>query len=831
MQLNPDQTKQHINSSLAEVLISNSQFCVIVIDHQGLIHEWNPASERLLGYTREAVLGRQIFELLIPDQDANSLTARLSNRISSIQHGQPKHTTKIGLHANGQHIEVEYSSVPFEFDNQNLLLIWLRDLSETNHLKQRLNQSQQRLSAIFNNSSQVMALLSPEGKFLEVNRSGLKYLGMTRDALIGSTFWEGAWWKSNANAEKWAYQATQIHTAEEFRRSELEVKGYESTRVLDCAISALHDESGNLILWVLEGHDITERKHAEHALRESEVHHRMVLESLAESVVVQDFKGHVLSANPAAEQLLGVSLIGKRVDELPWRAIQADGTPFPPDALPWAVTWRTGQTQVNIIMGVQRPDAALIWISGNTRLLTHEGETKPYAVVSSFFDITERKELEEKLELLAHHDALTTLPNRLLFRQKLELALDNAERHGRLVAVAFMDLDRFKAINDTLGHGVGDALLVKVASRLLGSVRTGDTVARMGGDEFTLILDDIGSLEDVNKVARKVLQALIPTFQIHGHELNVTGSIGVAVYPSDGTSVETLLKHADTAMYRAKDSGKNTYRLFAPRMGDFASDRLHFEAQLRHALEHHEFQLYYQPQYHLSNNPTQEITGIEALLRWQHPQLGEISPQRFVPVLEDTDLIAPVGAWVLREACLNAVRISRRTHRQISVAVNVSAAQFPRSDFSLLVAEALENSGLNPQQLELELTESLVMQDVDAAAERMRKLRDLGVKLAIDDFGTGYSSLSHLRHLPFDILKIDKSFVIDLEQDDALVKSIIELGRNLSLQVIAEGVETKKQVEMLQKLNCARAQGFYWSKAVPFNELLKLIDANITLEF
>jgi diguanylate cyclase (GGDEF)-like protein/PAS domain S-box-containing protein len=835
MQQNSDQNNPKIGSGLAENLVINSQFCMIVIDAQGVIHEWNPAAERLLGYTRDQALERKVFELIASEEDPQVLIERLSKRLVPSEHGQVDQALRVARHANGQRIELEYSSVPFLFEGQNLLLLWLRDLNETSHLKQHLTQTQQRLGAVFNNTFQFTALLSPNGMFLEINRSALKFLGITRETVIGTPFWKGPWWNGNPISEQWAYKAVQINTDSEFRRNELEVHGfYDSYRIMDCVVNPVYNEDRQLTLWVVEGHDITERKQAQHALHDSEVHHRMVLESLAESVVVQDGEGRVLSANPASEQLLGVTssqMIGKHVNELPWHAIQADGTPFPAEALPWAVTWRTGQTQANIIMGVQRADAALVWISGNTRLLTHEGETQPYAVVSSFFDITECKELEEKLEILAHHDALTTLPNRLLFRQKLELALDNAKHHGRLVAVAFMDLDRFKAINDTLGHGVGDALLVKVANRLLGSVRLGDTVARMGGDEFTLILDDIGSLEDVNKVARKVLQALIPTFQVQGHELNITGSIGVAVYPSDGTNVETLLRHADTAMYRAKDSGKNTFRLFAPRMGDFASDRLHFEAQLRHALEHHEFQLHYQPQYHLGNdNPEQQITGIEALLRWHHPQLGDIPPQRFVPVLEDTDLIAPVGAWVLREACLNAVRISRRIDRPISVAVNVSAAQFPRSDFTLLVAEALANSGLDPQQLELELTESLVMQDVEAAAERMKKLRDLGVKLAIDDFGTGYSSLSHLRHLPFDILKIDKSFVADLESDQALVKSIIELGRNLGLQVIAEGVENQNQADLLQKLNCERAQGFLWSKAVPFNELVKLLNINPTLQ-
>jgi diguanylate cyclase (GGDEF)-like protein/PAS domain S-box-containing protein len=826
------QSTPTINSSLAEKLVTNSQFSMIVIDAQGIIREWNPAAERLLGYARDQAFGRKIFELLVSKEDPENLKERLLKRLAPSEHGQSEQAIRIATHANGKSIEIEYSSVPFVFEGENLLLLWLRDLNETSHLKKRLNQTQQHLSAVFNNTFQFTGLLSPDGTFLEINRSALKFLGITRETVIGMPFWKGPWWNGNPTSEQWAYKAVQIDTADEFRRNELEVHGfYDSSRIMDCMVSAVYNEDRQLTLWVVEGHDITERKQAQHALHKSEVHQRMVLESLAEGVVVQDSDGRVLSANPSAEQLLGVSLEemrGKRIDELPWRAIQADGMPFSVDALPWVRAWRTGQTQTTVIMGVQRPNAALVWISGSTRLLTNDGESQPYAVVSSFFDITDRKELEEKLEILAHHDTLTTLPNRLLFRKKLELALESAEHHGRLVAVAFIDLDRFKGINDTLGHGVGDALLLKVANRLLASVRNGDTVARMGGDEFTLILDDIGSLDDVNKVASKVLQALAPTFQIQGHELNITGSIGVAVYPGDGTNVETLLKHADTAMYRAKDSGKNTFRLFAPRMGDFASDRLHFEAQLRRALERHEFQVHYQPQYHL-NNQHQTITGIEALLRWHHPQQGMIPPHRFIPVLEDTDLIAPIGAWVLREACLNAVRISKRTKRPFSVAVNVSAAQFPRSDFTQLVAEALETSGLNPQQLELELTESLVMQDVDAAAARMQKLRDLGVKLAIDDFGTGYSSLSHLRRLPFDILKIDRSFIAELEQDGALVKSIIELGRNLGLEVVAEGIETENQAALLRELNCERAQGFLWSPAVPFPELVKLIDFDQTM--
>ncbi len=302
------------------MLVLNSQFSMIVLDAQGLIHEWNPAAEHLFGYARNQVLGREIFDVLVTTQTPEELKARLNIRLLSSEQRQPDQAIRVGRHANGNPIEVEYSSVPFVFKNQNMLLLWVRDLKETSHLKDRLTQSQQRLKAIFNNTAQFTALLSPEGMFLEVNRSALKFLGLTRGAVIGTPFWEGPWWNGNRLSETWAYAAVQIHTSDEFRHAELEVYGfYGSHRIIDCVVSPVFNTDLQLTLWVVEGHDITERKQAQHALRDSEVHHRAVLESLAESVVVQDSKGHVLSANLAAEQLLGVSLsqmLGRHVNEL-----------------------------------------------------------------------------------------------------------------------------------------------------------------------------------------------------------------------------------------------------------------------------------------------------------------------------------------------------------------------------------------------------------------------------------------------------------------------------------------------------------------------------------
>lgn len=438
-------------------------------------------------------------------------------------------------------------------------------------------------------------------------------------------------------------------------------------------------------------------------------------------------------------------------------------------------------------------------------------------------DVTERKNYENQLEHQANYDALTELPNRNLSQDRLGQALSYARRHGRDLAVMFIDLDHFKNINDSLGHNIGDLLLKLVSARLAGCVREGDTVARQGGDEFAVILSEIAAEEDATVVARKILKVIAEPFTIEGHELHVTGSIGIALHPKDGEDSQTLLKNADAALYRAKDMGRNNTQFYAAEMNVKAMERLMLENGLRHALERNEFVVHYQPRVGMRSG---EITGMEALVRWQHPELGLISPVRFIPVAEETGLIVPLGEWVLRTACEQNKAWQRAGLKPVCVAVNLSARQFKHQDLVQVVADILKETGIDPGYLELEMTESLIMQNVEETIATLTRLKAIGVRLAIDDFGTGYSSLSYLKRFPIDMLKIDQSFVrnITTDPDDAVIaKTIISMAHDMQLNVIAEGVETEGQKSFLRLRHCDEMQGYLFSRPVPAGEFEVLL--------
>jgi len=436
---------------------------------------------------------------------------------------------------------------------------------------------------------------------------------------------------------------------------------------------------------------------------------------------------------------------------------------------------------------------------------------------------------KDQLDHLAHHDALTDLPNRMLLQDRLKQAIELARRQGRQLAVMFMDLDRFKHINDSLGHPVGDQLLQSVAQRLLACVRHSDTISRQGGDEFVLLLSFIEHAEDAALSAQKMLASISQPHHIEGHELHINVSIGISVYPDDGRDAETLIKSADTAMYHAKESGRNNYKFFEQGMNDRAVQRQSIEADLRGALERQEFVLYYQPKINLHSGA---IVGVEALIRWRHPERGLILPTQFVSIAEDCGLILPIGRWVLREACLQA-RIWQQTELpRITVAVNTSALEFRDKDFLSNIRATLEDTCLEPIHLELELTESLLMQDAESSDSVLHALSDMGIKLAIDDFGTGYSSLSYLRQFPIDTLKIDQSFVnhmINNADDATIVSAVIGMGKSLNKQVIAEGVETPEQSAFLQGLHCDEGQGYYFGRPVTAEALTGLLKTGALL--
>jgi diguanylate cyclase (GGDEF)-like protein/PAS domain S-box-containing protein len=424
---------------------------------------------------------------------------------------------------------------------------------------------------------------------------------------------------------------------------------------------------------------------------------------------------------------------------------------------------------------------------------------------------------------LAEHDSLTGLPNRLLLNDRVGQAIALAQRDMYQVAVMFLDLDGFKHINDSLGHAIGDKLLQSIATRLTACIRAPDTVSRYAGDEFVVLLPEVRQPEDAAIVARRLLQAAAEAHFIGGHDLHVTASIGVSTYPDDGLDAETLVKNADTAMYQAKENGHQSYQFFKPAMNIRAVERQSIEEHLRRALERQEFTLYYQTKINLA---TAAIAGVEALIRWTHPTRGSVPPVQFVPIAEDSGLILPIGTWILREACAQARAWVDAGLPFRSVAVNVSAMQFQNESFLENTFEILEETGLDPRYLELELTESALMRRADLTVPVLSTLRESGIRVAVDDFGTGYSSLSYLRKFPLDALKIDSSFVRQIAaipDETAIVRAIISMGRSLNLRVIAEGVETPDQLDFLKSNQCDEAQGYYFSPPVLPQQLAKLL--------
>ena len=472
-------------------------------------------------------------------------------------------------------------------------------------------------------------------------------------------------------------------------------------------------------------------------------------------------------------------------------------------------------------------DGRVLWLQDIVHVV-QDKEGQAQRLRGVMVDISARKEMEERLEHLASHDALTGLPNRITLLDRLGQALKRAARHRRVAAVLFLDLDRFSVVNDSYGHGVGDQLLKAVAQRLSGCARAGDTTARLGGDEFVIVLEDMAHAQDTALIAQKILEQFTQQFRPEDSEAGTqefyfTTSIGISLYPGDGEDAHTLLKNADVAMYRAKKQGGNGYQFFTPEMNARARKRLNLESALHRALEQEQFVLHYQPQV---DRQTGKIDAVEALLRWNHPEQGLIAPAEFIPLLEETGLIVPVGEWVLRAACMQQCAWRDAGLSSLRVGVNLSVRQLRDGRFVDSVVRILADTGIEPGHLELEITESMVMQRVEEVIEMLRALGALGVGLAMDDFGTGYSSLAYLKRLPLGTIKIDKSFVGDIttDQDDAaIVAATIAMAHSLRLKVVAEGVETREQLDFLCERGCDAMQGYFFSKPLPAEEIPRLL--------
>lgn len=578
--------------------------------------------------------------------------------------------------------------------------------------------------------------------------------------------------------------------------------------------------------------DITERKDTEgelqrarEALFEEKERAQVTLNSIGDAVLCTDISDNVTYLNQVAETMTGWSgkeAMGRSLADV-FRII--DGTTRQPVDNPG----RRAIAENRIVELAM--DSILIRRDGfesaieDSSAPIHNRDGRVAGAVIVFHDVSESRAMAQKMSHLAQHDFLTGLPNRLLLTERFSWAIGQAQRHHKQVALLFLDMDYFKNINDSLGHLIGDQLLQSVAKRLEGCIRATDTVCRQGGDEFVILLAEIEHQQDAAQVAEKLLAALLVPHHIEGHELHITLSIGISLYPDDGTTADIVMQNADTAMYHAKEKGRNNYQFFTAEMNTRAIQRLSVENNLRRALRAGEFELHYQPKIDIASGT---MTGAEALIRWQDPDLGVIYPGQFVTIAEECGLIVPIGRWVLREACRQVQSWLDHGLQAVPVSVNISALEFRHLDFLAGVALILQETGLPSRYLELELTESILMHEAEASALVLEKLKAMGVQLAIDDFGTGYSSLSYLNRFPIDTLKIDQSFVRDIAtnaDDAAIVSAVIAMGKNLKQRVIAEGVETHEQLTFLQAQRCDEGQGFLFSYPVPAVAFARLLGA------
>jgi len=575
--------------------------------------------------------------------------------------------------------------------------------------------------------------------------------------------------------------------------------------------------------------DIGEMAHSFNALLESLQYatkrldlFAQVFENSGEAIVITDEERNIVAVNQAFTQMTGYEPA-----DVMWKnpKLLSSGRQTPEFyRTMWQSINETGRWQGEIWNRRKNGEIYPEWLSIGT-VKDEGGKVSNY--ISIFNDITHRKESEQHIQFLAHYDLLTRLPNRALFGDRILQALAAAKRSGKKVALLFLDLDRFKSINDSLGHLAGDLLLQSVATRLKSCVREMDTVCRQGGDEFMVLLTEIEKAEDAAHIAMKIVAAMSEPHHIESSHLIVTFSIGISMYPDDAADSHLLVKNADAAMYHAKEKGRNNFQFFTPDMNAEASERLALESDLRRALKQEEFLLHYQPQI---DNRSGKVVGIEALIRWQRPGCGLVSPAKFIPIAEDCGLINKIGEWVLGAACAQNKKWQDEGLLNVPVAVNISALQFHQKNFRETIAQALHKSGLEPGYLELEITEGITVKDIETTVRSLYEFKLMGVLISIDDFGTGYSSLSYLKRFPIDKLKIDQSFVRDITtdaDDAAIVQTIISMGHGLRLKVIAEGVETAEQLAFLKERDCDEIQGYYFSKPLAADEFVTYVKSQI----
>jgi len=793
-------------SRLEAMFVGSPQPLAISRWEDGRILDVNDAWVRTYGYAREDILGQRFSEIgLWVDLDARQ---RMYDAVNGT--GVVRDVECVWRKASGELVDVLFFGRRAELGGEMVLLSISMDVTERKRAERLLTESERRFSKIFHASPVPVVISEPaDGRYVEVNQAWVSFFGYARDEVLGRTPVEIGVWMSPEDRSDFAMRLAAGGSA---RNVEYRMRK-RSGEVADVLVSAdAIDLAGEqrLLTSVM---DITELKRAERQLQMSERRFRDFAEAAGEYVWETDVQGRYSYVSRRVEQVLGYA-----PEELYGRTPMDLMPPGEADRVRSLVTelFALKQPFRNLEFGAFARSGSLVWqlVSG-VPILDEAGRVLGYR--GTALDITERKRAEHRIEELATRDALTGLPNRLLLGDRLTQGLLSAQREGDLLAVLFIDLDHFKNVNDTLGHQVGDLLLKEVARRLGGVVRKGDTLSRLGGDEFVIVLEGLKSADDAGQVAQKILNALGQPFVLEGHTLSTAGSVGVAIYPTDGADATTLMRHADTAMYAAKSSGRKNYQFFSSDMNVRANERLKLEEALRGALERGELRVFYQPRVDIT---TGRLTGAEALLRWAHPEHGLLGPARFMRVVEETGMIHAFGEWVLQTAC-NQTKAWNALHGPpFAVAVNFSAKQFNQALLGR-VSDALLSSGLEPELLEIEVTESALTRNSEDSRALTSKLRELGVRIVVDDFGTGYSSMSELRRLGVHAIKIDRSFVrlMGTSQDDRIVvRAIIDMARSLQLETIAEGVERESELHLLRDMGCNEYLGNLLLPPVPASE-------------
>ncbi len=801
---------------IPEAIISHVGVGIYIVQNGTFVYI-SPFHQKLTGYSEAELIGHNSLAHVYPDDKA--IVREKAIRALKREGTEPYEYRFI--RKNGEVMWTLEMVTSIMYEGKRSTLGSFMDITDRKAMEEQTRQSEEKYRSIIEQMEEGYYETDFSGRFLFVNNAQCKILGYSREELLTM---DGILYLDEGTNEELA------RIAEEIFRTNVSVRAYDvhaikkdgSKAIHEISLSPIRDAEGNPTGLRGISRDVTNQKAMEEKIRESEERYRTIIEEMEEWYFETDLTGNLLFCN----NLLAKNL-GRPPEELAGENFQTFvkaedvGNVYQT----FHEVYKTGEPIRDFPYEILQPDGSSAFTEFSIfPKWDHEGKMVGFRGVGH--DITERKRTEEKIQYLATHDTLTGLPNRLMFNQLLSHAIEAARRHKRQLAVLFFDLDRFKIINDTLGHEAGDLLLQEVAARLRKKLRAVDVIARLGGDEFVILIEEIHNIEQAKAVAKTVLSTVIKPITVMSQECRVTASVGISFYPKDGEDEQTLMKNADIAMYFAKEEGRNNYQMYSKNIKNLSIERLSIEQNLRQALKRNELSLHYQAKLDFK---TSAITGVEALLRWDNPTLGPVPPLQFIPVAEETGLIVPIGRWVLKTACAQNVAWQRQGLPPVCIAVNLSLRQLTNEGLLRDIQAALDDSGMAPHLLELEITESMVMRNPENILKILSRIKAMGIRLAIDDFGTGYSSLSQLKNFPVDTLKIDRSFVRNIpdnSDDKAITEAIIAMGKTLSLTVVAEGVETKDQMEFLQEHACDEIQGFYFSKPILPDQFADLLSSH-----